>query len=101
MNKKLKECAESQKDLTEVRVLTVDASHSAEFKIVISHIVSGQDSAGFTTSRERVNVALSRAQHLQFIVRNLSFLSTQHYEGSSKVLGELVKGYSTRQVLLA
>ena len=54
INKKLKQRVESQKDFAEVRVLTVDASHSAEFKIVIIHLVSGQDNAGFMTSMERI-----------------------------------------------
>ena len=51
---KEKERAESQKDLTEVRVLVLDASQSAEFKIVIIHLVFGQDSAGFMTSIKRI-----------------------------------------------
>jgi len=90
LNEKLKkERSEFQEDLAEARVLIVDASQSAEFKIVIIRLVSGQDSAGFITSMERINVALSRAQHLLFIVGNLSLLSTQQYEGSGKVSGEL------------
>jgi len=55
LNKKLKERAESQK------VLTADSFQSAEFKIVIIRLVSGQDSAGCMISMEQI-IALLQSQ---------------------------------------
>ena len=83
-----------------IEINTVDAFQGREKNYIIMNIVRNNEnrSIGHTANYARINVALSRAQELMFLVGNESFISTN--KDKAFKLNQVLQHIKTKDRLL-